>query len=74
MELFLWAEMGLKAAGMDGDRPLPAAEAVFVLHGLLFQAQESKKGRLEGRIEYGYKGNLDKRGAKVGKEAFKKAL
>ena len=53
MELFLWAEMGLKAAGMDGDRPLPAAEAVFVLHGLLFQAQKSKKGRLRNAADFG---------------------
>ena len=46
MELFLSPKVGAKEAGMDGHRPLLAAKTVSVLHGLLFQAQESEKSRL----------------------------
>lgn len=53
MELSLSAEMGVEAAGMDGYRPLPAAKAVFVLHGFLFQAQESETGRLRCPAGFG---------------------
>ena len=45
--------MGVETAGMDGYRPLPAAKAVFVLHGFLFQAQESETGRLRRPADFG---------------------
>ena len=56
MELSLSAEMGVEAAGVAGYRPLPAAKAVFVLHGFLFQAQESETGRLRRPAGFGIKG------------------
>lgn len=43
MELSLSAEMGVEAAGMDGYRLLPAAKAVFVLHGFLFKLRKVKR-------------------------------